>query len=778
MKIKIYLSLLLCILFCNANTQNLSQNIKGKVVDAESESPITGATVVIENTNPLQGAVTGINGDFNIKNVNVGRYNLKISFLGYETIQLTEILVSSAKEVVLNIRMKESLKKMDEVIIKADKNQAINSMATLSVRQFSVEEARRYAGGMDDPARLASSFAGVSGNLGTNGIVIRGNAPKGLLWMMEGIEITNPSHFANVSSLGSGAITALSSQMLANSDFYTGAFPAEYGNALSGVFDIKLRTGNNEKRENTFQLGLIGIDASSEGPFVKDKKASYLFNYRYSTLSLLAPILPPEMGKLRYQDLSLKLNFPTEKAGIFSVWGLGALDYQGRDALTDSLKWEKQTDKEQYYTDLFMVAAGINHKILINTKAFINTSIAASGNGLQLNQQELNSNKTLLPNQRINNNVWKYTFTSYINYKFSARHSNRTGFNINRLQYNMHIEKADSNNVLKDYTNTSGYSYLIQAFSQSRINITEKFALNLGLHSQLFALNNHYSLEPRIGLIYDITPKQSLRFSYGIHSQLEPLNFYFVQKKIGNSIIEPNKKLDFSKAHHLVLSYDLKFNEKTHLCIEPYFQYLFNIPVIPDSYFSLQNLENTIFFNDSLVNKGSGRNIGIDITYERFLNQGFYYLITLSVFDSKYTGGDGIQRNARFNKHYVVNLLCGKEWKVGKNKNNLLGINAKLCLMGGDYLNPVDYAQTYANKDIVEDVAKAFSVQKPDAQVLSFSLNYRINKAKHSSVWSINFVNALFYSDLNKYYFDTFKKSVEKDVNELVIPNISYKIEF
>jgi hypothetical protein len=778
MKTKLYIFLL----FLSVNiihAQNITQTIKGKVVDKETQSPLPGATILVLNTDPVIGAVSDINGAFIVKNVPVGRYNIKISFIGYEPVVMNEILVNSGKETVLNVELKESVKTMNEVEIKVNKSQPINSMATLSTRQFNVEESRRYAGGLDDPARLASSFAGVSGNLSTNGIVIRGNAPTGLLWRMEGVEITNPSHFADVSSLGSGAITALSSQVLSNSDFYTGAFPSEYGNALSGVFDLKLRTGNNEKYENTFQLGVIGIDVSSEGPFVKGKNASFLFNYRFSTLTLLAPILPPEMGKLRYQDLSFKLNFPTKKIGTFSLWGIGALDYQGRDATSDSAQWETDFDKEQYNTNLFMCAIGLNHKIIIGNKTYISTSLSPTGNGLSLEEKKITNTLSLLPTDKIDNKIWKYTLTSFVNHKFSSRHTNKTGFILDRLQYDMNIQKADSGQTLKtSYVNAHGNSYLVQAFSQSKFDINRELILNIGIHAQFFTLNNHYSIEPRIGFNWNFTPMQSIGIAYGLHSRLMPLSFYFVQQNTGSGITEPNKKLDFSKAHHIVISYEIKLNEYTHFKVEPYYQKLFDIPVIPNSYYSLQNLENTIFFNYSLVNKGKGRNIGIDFTLERFLNKGYYYLVTASVFDSKYWGGDAIERNARFNNKCVINLLGGKEWKIGKNKDNILSINGKLCLMDGEYMNPLNLNATYAAKEIVEDTLKAFTQRKPFAKVLSLSVSYRINKSKHSGIWSLNFMNALFYKEFNGYYFDETTNTIKKDINELVIPNISYKIEF
>jgi hypothetical protein len=165
---------------------------------------------------------------------------------------------------------------------------------------------------------MSASFVGVvSPNDGGNNISVRGNSPYGFLWRMEGIDIPNPNHFANAATSG-GGISILSAQILANSDFLTGAFAAEYGNALAGVFDLRLRKGNNEKREYTIQAGLLGIDLEAEGPVSPGSAHSYLVNYRYSTLSMLAN-LGLEVGDAitNFQDISFNVTLPTKRQGTF-----------------------------------------------------------------------------------------------------------------------------------------------------------------------------------------------------------------------------------------------------------------------------------------------------------------------------------------------------------------------------------------------------------------------------------------------------------------------------
>ncbi len=761
-------------------SQPVTQTLKGKVFDSESNIPLIGATVVIINTDPLRGTATDAEGNFRIDSVAVGRYNISVSYIGYQSYMAREMVISSGREAVLNIGLKESVEDLKEVTVKAysDKNEPINSMATLSARQVNMEEANRYAGGFDDPARLVSSYAGVASAVGNNGVVIRGNSPKGLLWRMEGVQIPNPNHFADYISLGGGAVTALSSQTMASSDFFTGAFPAEYGNALSGVFDMNMRTGNTEKREHVFQAGLVGIDFASEGPFKKGKRASYLFNYRYSTLGLLAPILPEEMGKLTYQDLSFKLNFPT-KAGTFSLWGIGAYDFQGNDAVSDSTKWEKSDDREEFKTKLTMAAVGLNYKKIVGNSTYLQTTLALTENSLDWSEKRFDNNLQLLPIREVTDYRWKYTFTGFVNHKLGAKHTNRTGFILDRMMYDIQIKNADVNeNMLQTYVSEKNGSNLLRFYSQSKITPANNLAFNVGVHVQYFILNKKYTIEPRLGIRWNFLPKHTLSMAYGFHSQLEKMQLYLVEQNMASGTVMPNKNLDFNKAHHFVFGYEVQFNQNLHLKVEPYYQRLFDIPVVPGSYISTINLHEIWDFNELLVNKGTGRNIGLDVTLERFLEKGYYYLFTASLFDSKYKGGDGIERNTRYNKNYVLNALGGKEWQTGKNNQNLFNANIRFTYMGGDRIIPLNVAATMEQQEIVEDVSRAYEQQLPDAPILSLSFSYRKNKSGHSSVWSFHLINALGHKDFQEYEFNAETKQVEKKEDLLLIPNLSYKLEF
>jgi hypothetical protein len=754
------------------SAQELTQTIKGKILDNETQEPIPFATVVIKNTNPIIGTTTEDNGNFRLENVPIGRYDIEVSYLGYESTIISEVVVTSAKEVVLKITLTESAYALDEVIIrpKTNKEEPLNKMATVSARMLSVEEASRYAGGFDDPARLASSFPGVAtSSVGNNAIIVRGNAPKYLQWKIEGVEVPNPNHFANLSALGGGGLTALSSNLLANSDFFTGAFPAEYNNALSGVFDIKMRNGNSSEYEHSIEAGIIGIDFASEGPLgKKEYGASYLVNYRYSTLGLISSLLPDDAGKINYQDLSFKLSLPTKKAGSFSIWGIGLIDN------SESLP-EKDINKQIYYEDIeqqdvsqYMGALGINNRLTLKNSAYLNTTLSVSTNGIDLKTDRLNNQSQLQPENEIKNTNYNIVFKSFLNKKFSAKHTNRTGVTLRGLAYDIDLKENNVNtNTLNTLASENGFSSLLSAYSNSSFSL-KNWKLNLGINAQLFTLNNSVTIEPRLGLSHQINENNKLSFGYGLHSRIEPLNIYFATTANNT---QANKDLKLSKAHHFVLAYDWNISEKLHLKIEPYFQYLFDIPIVANTTTSLINLEQDWFINDTYINAGKGQNYGIDLTLEQYINNGFYYLVSASVFNSKYKTDTNKWYNTRFNKNYLITALAGKEFRLGKNKQNSLGINIRASIQGGNRYSPIDNQASLLQQDVVYNETNPFTQQAETVFLTDFTVNYEWNKRKTTQRLSLKVLNATNFEEFQGHRFNLQTNQVDKFKEGIIIPN-------
>ena len=613
------------------------QTLRGVVNDRASGHPIPYATIQLTDI-PGLGMMCDSLGRFALPKVPVGRHSVQASFMGYESATVREILVTSAKEVYLEIALQESVNELSEVVVRAhNRNEAMNKMAVAGARMLSVEEASRYAGGFDDPARLVASFAGVTPSVSNNGISIHGNAPHLLQWRLEDVEIPNPNHFADIATLGGGILSSLSAQVLGNSDFFTGAFPAEYGNAVSGVFDMKLRNGNNQRNENTFQVGIMGIDFASEGPLSKKHKASYIFNYRYSTTGLLNVDLG---GKMDYQDLNFKLNFPTRHAGTFAVWGTALLDKYKSSLEKNPDKWDYLEDAGQGRSTQYMAAGGVTHRHFFNENTLLKTTLAGTYSDQEAIQTTYDREFNPSPNIDQNSRSTNLILTSSLNRKVNNRFTNKTGLTFTQMFYNMNLELAPFiDQPLETISKGDGNTSLISAYNSSAWGINDKLSLNFGLHGQLLTLNNRWTLEPRASLKWQTNTRTSFALAYGMYSRMEKMDVYFVKtQSTGDRSV--NKNLDFTKAHHLMLSFAYKVSENTSLKVEPYIQFLYDVPVMRDSSFSVLNRDE-FFVENALVNKGRGRNFGVDFTWERALNKGLYYMITASLFDSRYCGGDG-----------------------------------------------------------------------------------------------------------------------------------------
>ncbi len=780
-KMKTLISTYICFLIgLQVVCQPLTQSIFGNIKDEISQTPLIGATVKILDTEPLMGGVSDPEGNFIIRNVPLGRHKIEIAFVGYETQFVPEILVTSGKAVQLNVKMKESIIAIDEIVVRAtiDKEKPINEMAVVSAKSFTVEESRRYAGGFDDPARLAQAFAGVSANtIGDNGIQIRGNAPKGVLWRVEGVEVSSPSHFNGADVSGGGFLTLLSSHVLDNSDFFTGAFPSEYGNALAGIFDINLRTGNNFQRENTFQAGLLGIDFSSEGPFKKGGTGTYLFNYRYSTFGLIHPLLPEDAAYLNYQDLSYKLHFPT-KIGTFQLWGLNGHDRAEtrNELLSDSTTWETWDDFGNNDFGFLLSTSGLNHKLVIGDNTFIRSSVAFSLNDGYYKEDLISTSNTILPDKRINQLYQNFITSTQVNQKFSPRFNIRTGFIYNFLNYDLKIKDAqDKGEPLQLVANDNGSTNRYQFYTNGQWHVGANITLNAGFHGQYVQLIDEMTMEPRLGIQWNYNSNSSLSFGYGKHSQMEDIKTYFVVDETGQFV---NKSLGLAKAHHFVLGWDRQLSAFSRIKIEPYVQFLYDVPVISDSTFSMLNFVQDWYFDGDLINAGKGLNYGVDLTLERFLNDDYYYLITGSLFKSRYMDANDQWHDTRYDRGFNFDFLFGKEWKINGSKNKFIGFNSRLNLMGGLKNSPLDVNSSLAEQTEILDETSPYTQQDAMVYFLDLSVTHRKNKEKYSSVWALQLKNALgsksFYGHTYNYRTDT----IDKDSLAVVLPNISWKIEF
>ena len=655
----------------------ITQTIRGVITDKDSKQPLVGASILLTGSQPQVGCISSDDGTFRLTGVAVGRQSISVSYMGYKTVNINNIIVYSGKETVLPVEMEEELIQVGEVEISAPdrKDKPVNRMASVSARSFTIEETERYAGSRGDVARMAMNYAGVAGsNDQRNDIIIRGNSPSGLLWRLDDIEIPNPNHYANEGTTG-GPVGILNNNVLQNSDFFTGAFPAEYGNALSGVFDLKMRNGNNEKHEFLFQSGFNGFELGAEGPFANNYKGSYLLNYRYSTLELMDGIIDFGTGGIpKYQDYSYKINLPTKKGG-FTIEGLGGTS---QIAMLDSKKDEKDLYSDEgmdLYNGSDMGAAGLSYTHRLSAK----TQLKLIVNGLfQQGWTHIDTlDSAFRPSLYIKHytNEFKISSGGYINTKFSSHYTQKIGITADRIGFDMRTSRYENDQktlvtIMNEGRDLREGTFLIRSYYQSVYKISQTVNMHPGVHFNFFQLTGDQSLEPRMALSWQIRQGHKLSIGYGLHSKTQSAStYYFGTRMPDGTLAETNTHLDFSRSHQAVLGYDWNIAPSVRLKTETYYQYIFNVPVeIKPSSFSMLNIGAGwgVGAIDSLINKGTGKNYGIEFTLEKFFSNHYYFLNTLSLFESKYTGSNGKIYNTAFNGNYVLNTLAGREFPAGK----------------------------------------------------------------------------------------------------------------
>ncbi len=765
-------------------SQSLTQTIRGTVVDRVSQTPLPGSSVILLGTDPLVGTTTDPEGNFKLTQVPIGSHTIRITFIGYKDMMLPNVIVNSGKEVVLSILLEEDILHLEELVISAEtnieKNKPLNEMAVVSARTFSVEETRKFAAAVNDPARMVSSYAGVvSTSDGNNSISIRGNSPVGLLWRMEGVDIPNPNHFANVATSG-GGISILSSQLLANSDFLTGAFPAEFGNALAGVFDLNLRKGNNEKREYTVQAGFLGTDIAAEGPFSKNYRGSYLINYRYSTLSVLSKV-GVNIGDAitNFQDLSYNIYLPTKNLGNFSLFGFGGLSDQTQDAKKDSSQWEEEFSRynSRYFSNTG--AAGIKHAMTLSTRTYVQSAVVFSGNDNGYEEFRLDDNYEDVFSYRQNHINKKITASAVLQHKINARHSLRSGVYYNKYFFN--LRQRDFNretNEIEQPLNASGNAQTVQAFTQWNYRVTDRLTVNSGIHFLSLFDNQTYSVEPRASVKYDLPAQQSISVGYGLHGQLQPLGVYQAEAtRVDGTRYQPNQDLEMNKAHHFVTGYDRAVNKHMRIKAETYYQHLYNIAVAADPTSTRSTLVNEDgYITDPLVNQGRGRNYGLELTLEHFMHHQLYFLLSASFYQSEYKALDQVWRNTRFNGNHAITFTGGKEylWK----KNRTFGINIRTIYTGGFRYTPVDITRSQMAGETRYIESLAFTQQLPDYFRTDLRISLKRNRTRSTTTLALDIQNTTNHKNLGGQYFEVRSGEIKKWYQLPLLPILSYRIEF
>ncbi len=770
-----------------------TQSIRGTVTEKGTQQPLPGAAItVLKGDSLIKGGISDMNGKFLIEGLSPGRYDLECRFIGFKEWRIDFQELTSAKELVILIQMSEEALQGEEVVIQGHRPDyfADNEFTTLSARSFAVEETQRYAGSINDPGRMAMSLPGVQMGAqdNENTMIIRGNSAIGMSWKLEGAEIPNPNHFADRASSG-GGLSSLSIYVLGHSDFITSAFPGEYGNAFSGIMDLRFRKGNSENREYRIQAGMLGLDFATEGPFSRKKKgSSYVFNYRYSTLGILnalgVRVVGPNVENV-FQDLSFNLSFPISDKHKLTVFGLAGLSREQKTSVEDPNEWESFNDTRAYDYPTKLGNIGMTHTWLINKRSFLYSTIMIGANEVKWTEDTLSSDGNIYRMKDESFLNGRANLMTSLNYKANPRLSIKTGVQLSIHFYDVY-SKLGMESLGTDYVriNGSGTPLSVQPYIQANQKVGTRTIFNYGVHWLYFSKTNEFVSEPRVGVKYLLNEKNQIGFATGLHSMILPFTSYeSIARTVNGGVTsyqKQNEDLGLFKSLHFALAYDLFPSNTFHVRIEPYFQQLFNVPVAADSFssYSLIN-QGDDFYTQKMNNDGTGQNYGVEITIEKSFSNRFFFILSSSLYQSEYSTeylGQEVTFNTAFASNYNINLTTGKEWALSRER--AIEVGARFLWGGGLRYTPIDDSLSRATGWEVLDQSSQFTEQNPDYFRIDLRAAFRKNREKYSWRLSLDIQNLTNRTNPKRPFYDPWQNSIVFDPMSGLVPVLSYILDF
>lgn len=766
---RIFLLIIFATSLCSAQT--FTSVIRGTVRDADTGLPLGNAQVQLDD----RGVISNENGTFRFDQVAVGRHSLTVSFVGYETIVIPEILLESGKENIQEIRLSPAGKQLREAVVSGNRAPAFNS-----VQEITMEQTLRYAATYMDPARVATSFPGVAAaNDQANGLVIRGNSPNSMQWRLEGVEIVNPNHLSNAGTFSDrptstgGGVNILSTQLLGTSNFLSGPFPAQYGNVTGGILDMRLRNGNDEKTEFTAQASLLGLDFAAEGPFSKKSKASYLVNYRYSFTGLLGAMGVKFGGEdIRFQDLSFNLNFPTQKGAKFTVFGMGGISSNTFDPDKDTTTWEFEKDGYNIIYKNKMGAVGATYDQPLGRKASIRTVLVASGLNTSRKAFEVDPVTLSRRNQIGNDGLLngKISLNTTLTHRLSARERFKGGVFLTTQKYRTPPVLTGGDVKL----------WIVQPFVTWSLQFAPSLTSEIGIHGLISKVEEGRTpgsilVDPRAALRWKPAGDKQVSFSYGLQSQMQ--SPYVYSSLYGMTDVGQNFDLKPTRAHHFVLGYQQVFTTKSSLKIEAYLQRQFHVPVgggLREHYSAVNLVEERA--DVRLYNQGTASNYGVEASFQKFLTNDFYMLISGSLYKATYSDYIGLRHAARFDGGHTFSFTAGKEIKSGN--HNLWGINAKVLWLGGFRDKPIDLEYSQKLQTTVYELLSAYSVKMKDYFRPDLRIYWKKSKTHYSRTLSLDLQNVSGTKNEAYRYYDKRKHNIVTQYQLGLIPVLSYRWEF
>lgn len=760
------------LLIQESRAQKPAQIIRGYVYDEISRRPIEGVEVYLQKTEPLKGTSSDAEGKFVLKDVEVGRYIITFKHIGYQP-HHEDIVVEAGKPLHLQMNLTPTYNELEGITI-TDKP-FITDLNAVGKRSVTIEQTRRFAANYLDPARVMLSFPGVvPQNDQNNNIIINGKSPNGLLWRVEGMDVLNPNHLANAGTLSDrptqngGGVNILSAQMLGKTNFLTAPFGPAYGNVFSGAMEMNFRPGNKQQHHYMAQASLIGLDVAAEGPLKRDR-SSFLVNYRYSTVGLLSKMGVDFGGEeIDFQDLSFHMSFDQKKGGRLSVFGYGGNSNNDFGGIDDPQEWEFDKDSTRVDFSSVSGAFGFKEVLPLNKRSSLLFGATFSMIDTKRSSQGLGRDGATIPAEKYE--LKKGLLSGKMEFKSRISVSSRISAGMMANYSNDKLLAVESYTGRGELINGDGQGLLLQPYVDFGTWLSSQWNIEGGLRYMYFSYNESMALLPFLQLNHHLNEQTLISLSYGNQSQIQSPELYFTDN---------NKMLDMSRMHHVSLGYNRSF-KNTLFSSKIFYETMYSIPVsqgASNSFSAINQLNE--YPAGPLVNDGTGEIYGINMSFEKPVNNGFYYIMSGSVFESTYKGSDNIERDTRFNNNYSVSITAGKE--LTKEKSDavrITGLDGRLFYAGGMKKTPVSeqLSQNALRTVYVED--QAFSENLGDYFRIDFRLSFRKEKANYTRVLALDIQNLISVENDGFEYYDFRKGEVIMKKQLGIIPILVYRVEF
>lgn len=722
--------------FVNAQTGIL----KGAINNSLNNDPVMFANILILGTD--FGTTTDVDGTYEITGLEPGLYDVRASYIGFNENTEYEVQVTNAKPTILNFKLEEASQQLEEVVVRASPFRKTEE-SPVSLRTIGVAEIQRNPGANRDISKVVQSLPGVTTvSSFRNDLIIRGGAPNENRFYLDDVEVPNINHFATQGASG-GPVGMINVNFIKEVDFYSGAFPANRGNALSSVFNFRQKDGRDDKLGATFTVGASDFGLTLEGPIGASKKTTYLFSARRSYLQLLfqaleLPFLPT------YNDAQLKIKHKINQKNEIYLIGLGAIDefslnLEANDTeeqqyllnnLPVSPQWNytgglvyKHYEDNGYWT--FVLSR--NHLNNRSTKYFQNDESSEDNLLLDYESAEIENKLRIENTTRIND----YKFNYGVGYEW-IKYQNRT-FN--------KIFTAAGPQTINYAAELALQKYF--AFGQiSRKWLDERLITSLGFRID----GNDYSKEmnnpldqfsPRFSLAYAFTERLAFNFNAGMYFQLPPFTILGYQED--NKFVNKNNGVTFIQSNHLVAGLEYNTATSSKISLEAYYKKYSNYPFLIRDQVTLANLGGDfgIVGNEPAISRSKGNAYGLEFLFQQRLYKGFYGIVSYTLGWSEFEDKNQDLVASSWDARHITNLTFGKKFTNGWLKDIEIGVNWRFQT-GLPYTPFVESSALVANWDRTGRALPNYDLINSLRTENSSTIDIRIDKKWYFKKWSLN----------------------------------------